>query len=87
MLINEVCSLTMLTKKAISYYEKQGLLKPRKGVNGYREYSESDIVLLNEISLYRKLDISIKDIKTIINSKDKKIILNNIMEDKRKKRN
>ena len=40
MLINEVCILTGLTKKAISYYEKKGLMKPRKSENGYREYSE-----------------------------------------------
>ena len=26
MLINEVCKLTGLTKKAIEYYEKQGLI-------------------------------------------------------------
>lgn len=85
MLINDVCSLTGLTKKAISYYEKQGLLNPRKGINGYREYSENDVVVLSEISLYRKLDISIKDIKLIINSDDKKIVLNKIMKDKYKK--
>ena len=48
---------------AISYYEKQGLIRVRKGNNGYREYSKEDIALLNEISLYRKLDIAIKDIK------------------------
>ncbi|MDS0524328.1 MerR family transcriptional regulator [Clostridium sp. SHJSY1] len=85
MLINEACSLTGLTKKAISYYEKQGLIKSQKGSNGYREYLEQDIATLNEISLYRKLDISIKDIKRIINSKDKKIMLSKIMEGKRKK--
>ncbi|MEG1255546.1 MerR family transcriptional regulator [Clostridium sp.] len=85
MLINEVCSLTGLTKKAISYYEQQGLIKPRKGCNGYREYSGYDVGLLNEISLYRKLDISIKDIKTIIKSNDKKSILNKIIGEKHKK--
>ena len=85
MLINEVCNLTGLTKKAISYYEKQGLLKPKKSNNGYREYSEEDIALLNEISLYRKLDIEIKDIKVIVKSKDKKYIINNIIKDKQNK--
>lgn len=63
MLINEVSNLTGLTKKAICYYEKQGLIKPKKNNNGYREYSDKHIALLNEISLYRKLDISIKDKK------------------------
>lgn len=85
MLINEVCNLTGLTKKAICYYEKQGLLKPRKGINGYREYSENDIVLLNEISLYRNLDISIKDIKIIIDSNNKKNIISEIIKNKQNK--
>ena len=44
MLINEACNLTGLTKKAISYYEKHGLIKPRKCGNGYREYSKADIL-------------------------------------------
>lgn len=30
MLIKEVCNLTGLTKKAISYYEEQGLIKTKK---------------------------------------------------------
>lgn len=85
MLINEVVSLTRLTKKAISYYEKQGLINSKRNENGYREYSKEDIALLNEISLYRKLDISIKDIKTIVNSNNKKELLNNIIKDKYKK--
>lgn len=85
MLISEVCSLTGLTKKAISYYEEQGLIKSKKNSNGYREYSVDDIVLLNEISLYRKLDIAIKDIKTVLIGKDKKNILNNIIQEKQKK--
>ena len=85
MLINEACNLTGLTKKAISYYEEQGLIKIKKNSNGYREYLIEDIALLNEISLYRKLDIGIKDIKIILKSKDKKKILNNIIQEKQKK--
>lgn len=85
MLINEVCSLTGLTKKAMSYYEEQGLIEPKKNNNGYRDYSVDDIALLNEISLYRKLDIATKDIKTILKSKDKKNMINNIIQEKQKK--
>lgn len=84
MLINEACNLTGLTKKAISYYEEQGLVKSQKKDNGYREYFLEEIALLNEISLYRKLDISIKDIKNILNSKNKQEILDSIILDKQK---
>lgn len=85
MKINDVCNLTGLTKKAISYYEKQELIMPIKDKNGYRDYSSKDIKLLNEISLYRKLEISIKEIRYLLSSDDKKSILNNIIVDKQKK--
>ncbi len=85
MLINEVCKLTNLTKKAISYYEKQKLIYPKKDSNGYREYTKEDIRLLNEISLYRKLDIPIKDIESILKSNNRKNEINKILIDKKKK--
>ena len=85
MLINEVCKSTGLTKKAILYYEKENFISPKKLSNGYRDYSNEDIKILQEISLYRKLDISIKDIMTILKSKDKKDILNKIVIEKEQK--
>lgn len=71
MLISEVCKLTGLTKKAVEYYEKQGLLKPKIMENGYRKYEIEEISVLKEISLLRKLGIGIADIKTILTSDDK----------------
>ncbi|MBO3445760.1 MerR family transcriptional regulator [Clostridium sp. CCUG 7971] len=85
MLINEICEETGLTKKAINYYEKHGLINPKKDSNSYREYTDEDVKLLNEISLYRKIDIPIKDIKSILNSDDKKYVLNKILLEKKKK--
>ena len=86
MLINEVCKSTGLTKKAILYYEKENFISPKKLSNGYRDYSNEDIKILQEISLYRKLDISVKDIMTILKSKDKREILNRIVIEKEQKR-
>ena len=85
MLINEVCKSTGLTKKAILYYEKENFISPKKLSNGYRDYSNEDIKILQEISLYRKLDISVKDIMTILKSKDKRQILNRIVIEKEQK--
>lgn len=72
MLINEVCKECNLTKKAIEYYESQELITPKKDTNGYRIFTKRDVSVLKEISLLRKLDISIADIKTILVSSDKK---------------
>lgn len=66
MLINEVSKVTGLTKKAIEYYTLQELVSPIILGNGYRDYSNDDIERLNKISILRKLDISIQEIKAIL---------------------
>ena len=75
MLIKEVCERCSLTKKAIEYYEKQGLVKPEKGKNGYRNYQERDIIRLKEIYVLRSLGLSIKEIKDVFTSGDKSLTL------------
>jgi len=71
MLIKEVCERCGLTKKAIEYYEMKNLINPQVSDNGYRDYSESDIAMLKEISVLRKCEISVADIKEILNSNHK----------------
>lgn len=72
MLINEVAKATNMTKRAIKYYEEKKLISPTKDKNGYRNYSQQDIDTLNTISLYRKLGISIEDIRILLSSQDTK---------------
>lgn len=57
---------TSLTRKAIEYYTEQKLVNPQKNENGYRNYSQEDILLLQKISIYRKLGLSIDQIKQVI---------------------
>ena len=66
MLIKQVSTITGLTKKAIEYYTLQGLVAPAVLNNGYRDYSQNDIELLNKISVLRKLGISTEEIKTVL---------------------
>ena len=74
MRINEVTQQVDLTKRAIKYYEQEGLLSVAKDKNGYRNYTNEDIKTLKEISVYRKLGISIKDIKTLLSTRDKQLL-------------
>lgn len=74
MRINEVIQLVPLSKRAVKYYEEQGLLHVEKDMNGYRNYSEDNIQRLKEISVYRKLGINIRDIKTLLDSDDKTLL-------------
>lgn len=70
MLINEVCKRCGLTKKAIEYYEEQGLTRPQIMENGYRAFSEDDVIRLNKIAVLRGLGISVSDIKTVLAEKN-----------------
>jgi DNA-binding transcriptional MerR regulator len=67
MKISEAMEITSLTKKAINYYEENGLINPCvNSLNNYREYSKENIDKLIQISVLRQFDISVKDIKVII---------------------
>lgn len=68
MLRNEIQNKTGLTRKAIEYYEEKGLIKPLKSENGYRDYSEEDMKILSKISLFRKVGLSISEIKECLSS-------------------
>lgn len=68
MLINEVAKLCNLTKKAVEYYAEQGLICPNILENGYRDFSEQNIEILKQIALYRRLGLSIFEIKSILDN-------------------
>ncbi|MCQ9209115.1 MerR family transcriptional regulator [Granulicatella seriolae] len=69
MLRNEIQNKTGLTRKAIEYYEEKGLITPQKSENGYRNYSEEDLKILIKVSLFRKVGMSISEIKESLASK------------------
>ena len=69
MKIKQVEELVGITKKNIRFYEDQGLLNVERAENGYREYHKEDIARLQEIKLFRKMDISIEEMKSLFEKK------------------
>ena len=65
MKINQVEQIIGITKKNIRFYEQEGLLKPSRVANGYRDYSTEDLETLRHIKLLRKLDVPIEEIKRL----------------------
>ena len=63
---HDVEQLLGITKQALIYYEKEGLIKPTRNKNNYREYNQNDIELLQLILTPRSMGISIDDIKLIL---------------------
>lgn len=66
MLRSEVQNKTGLTRKAIEYYEEKGLIDPVRLENGYRDYSEKDVEILEKVALFTKLGLNLKEIREII---------------------
>ena len=64
MLINEVCRECNLTKKAVEYYTEQGLIRPDIAENGYRRFSDADVLKLRRIAVLRGLGFSVPEIRT-----------------------
>ena len=70
---SEVEKITGLRRKAILYYEEKELISPALEENNYRNYSEEDLNRLIKISLYRRLELNVSEIKNILDSDNKEI--------------
>jgi len=58
-----------ISDQMIRYYEKEGVISPRReGEGKYRYYSVMDIFLIYEAMKYKEWDISLKDIKSIVDN-------------------
>ncbi|KTC78556.1 GTP cyclohydrolase [Legionella cherrii] len=65
--IKEISQLTSLTVRSLQYYDEIGLLKPTKRLeNGYRLYSEMDLMRLQQITTLKFLGFSLSTIKKIM---------------------
>ena len=65
--VKQLSQLAGVTPRTLHHYDEIGLLKPtRVGENGYRYYGEESLLRLQQILLYRELDLPLGDIKKIM---------------------
>ena len=65
--INQVEKITGVSKRNIRFYEKEGLILPkRNNENGYRVYDEYDIWRIKVIKMLRMLDMPLEEIKKVL---------------------
>ena len=66
--ISQLGEISGVTNRTLRYYDQIGLLKPKKiNKSGYRIYGETEIDMLQQILFYRELELSLEEIKKIIN--------------------
>lgn len=75
-LIGDVSKLIDIPKSTLRYYDEKGIISPIiKGENGYRYYSGEQLIILKEIKIMRNMDISLGEIKRVLeNSKDDEML-------------
>jgi DNA-binding transcriptional MerR regulator len=67
--VSEVAELTGVSVRTLHHYDQIGLLRPRRNLeNGYREYAETEIDLLQQILFFRECGFSLDRIKTLLAS-------------------
>ena len=66
MTIKEIEQLLEVPRATIRFYEKEGLIAPKREENGYRDYSEEDVERLKKIIIFRKIGISVEDIEDLL---------------------
>ncbi len=65
--IKKLAEISGVSVRTLHLYDELGLLKPAyRGANGYRYYEKSQLLVLQQILIYRELGFELKQIKRII---------------------
>ena len=64
--IKEAAARSGLPAKTIRYYEDIGLLRPARGANGYRDFSERDAHTLAFLARARSLGFTVEDCRALL---------------------
>lgn len=70
--IGEIAKLYQIGPDSLRYYEKLGILTPKRGTNDYRMYSLDDLWRLNVIRDLRRIDFPMEKIKDYLNNRSVK---------------
>jgi len=69
--VKQLSNLAGVSVRTLYYYHEIGLLEPDSiRYNGYREYGDEAVLKLQQILFYRELDLSLEEIKNILNNPD-----------------
>ncbi len=69
--VKEIAELTGVSTRTLRYYDEIGLLPPTcKNEAGYRLYDDKALERLQQILFFREFEISLKEIKSILEHPD-----------------
>ena len=66
----QVEQMTGISRQNIRYYEKEGLLSPKRDEgNGYRIYSREDVEILKRVKMLRMLGMQLDVIRSVLHGR------------------
>jgi MerR family transcriptional regulator, thiopeptide resistance regulator len=69
--VKQLARLAGVTPRTLHYYDEIGLLRPtRTGENGYRYYGEDALLTLQQILLYREMEMPLARIRQIMTDRN-----------------
>lgn len=69
--IGELARMAGVSRRTLQFYDQIGLLPAgRDPNNGYRRYSEADALRLQQIMLYREMDMPVVEIRHLLDAPD-----------------
>jgi DNA-binding transcriptional MerR regulator len=69
--VKQLAKCAGVTPRTLHFYDEIGLLKPTQvGDNGYRYYDEQSMLRLQQILLYRKMELPLEEINRIMGRRD-----------------
>ena len=65
--VGEVAQRFGITVRTLHHYDEIGLLTPsRRSVSGYRVYTSADLTRLSQVIVYRRLELSLDEIASLL---------------------
>lgn len=66
--IGDIARFLDVSVDTLRLYDKKGIVVPHRDSNGYRFYTRNQMIILNYVMHLRKANLSLDNIKTIVNS-------------------
>jgi DNA-binding transcriptional MerR regulator len=66
MLIGELAERAGTSARTLRYYEEQGLVRPRRDANGYRQYDDAELRVVHEIRSLLAVGFGLDDIRPFV---------------------
>ncbi|MCL2058368.1 MAG: MerR family transcriptional regulator [Oscillospiraceae bacterium] len=63
--IKQAAAVTGFSADTLRYYEKEGMLSPKRHENGYRYYDDNDITVLKNIAVMKYAHFSLAEMKSM----------------------